>query len=658
MTNLDRLYNRFDPAKNYDSHLFLAGRNLQSAELNEIQSALAHRISSISNVLFKDGDLIRDAAIIVDAVTGETQCQSGAVYLQGAVRGAPSGTLTIPVNEIVMVGLYLRTSVVSELEDKTLRDPADHSRNYGQPGALRKLIDTAWGYLGDGQGGEFYPIYTVDAGIVRPKEPPPNLDAVTQALARYDRDSAGGSYVVSGLSVAKQQDLATGEQVYTVNNGRARVNGFGVELSTGRRLINPATPDLRFIDSDPYLSTTAAAQRISLNRTPVADVSSVHITQQKTATISHGGFTGAQDVLPDTSIVSIIAVNQGGALKGDGTGFTGGTTYAQGVDYKLTSGKIDWSLPGAEVVPGSTYQVIYQCITTVLPTALNDTGFTVTGAVVGTQILVNYNQKLPRIDTLCLDADGNLVWLTGVAADYNPQKPPVPSSMLALASVQQTWAATRAVSNDGVRVVPMQDIANLTSRIDFLASLIAQQNLKTDASNRDTSLKKGMFVDPFLNDGMRDQGVPQTAAIVSGKLTLPVDATPAPMSIDVKKASSLPFTLVPVLEQTARTGSMLVNPYMAFDAIPAVVSLTPSIDRWTDVATSWASPITQRITEGGGLQVNTSISSSNTLLSTSNKNIETLRQIAVQFSISGFGPDEALKKVAFDGIDVTPSVTA
>lgn len=639
---IDQYYDRFDASKNYEKLLFRADRVLQSAELNEIQSAAANRLRSVSDVLFKDGDVIRDAGIVVNEITGETICQSGAVYVGGAIRGVAPATLSITVNATVAVGLYLVSTVVTELEAPELRNPAVGTRGYQEPGAARSKVDLIWGFQGDSQSGEFYPIYTVENGLVRPKEAPPNLDAVTQALARYDRDSSGGSYVVSGLSVAKSADVGA-DQVYTVTEGRARVSGQGIELSTARRLMYTALPDLRFVDSEPHVSTTAGPQRINLDRPPVSDVSSIHITREKTETVTHGGFTGAMDTLPDTSIVALLEVKQGA------------TTYANGIDFKLTAGKVDWSLAGAEPAPSSTYTVKYQCIVTVAPTAPDATGFSVTGAVVGTQVLVSYNQKLSRIDTLCLDADGALIWFKGVASEYNPQKPATPASMLALASIHQTWTAARSVTNDGVRVVPMQDLANITARMDYLASMIAQQNLKTDASNRDAALKKGMFVDPFLNDGMRDQGIAQTAAIVLGQLTLPVAATPLAVDADVAGVASLAFTLEPILAQTARTGSMKVNPYLAFDAIPANVTLTPAVDRWAEVATSWNSAITQRIIVGSGNVGSVSSSTANALLSSSSANIETLRPIQVNFAISGFGPNEQLTSVTFDGIAVAPS---
>lgn len=655
---IEQYYNRFNAADNHEQILFRADRVLQSAELNEIQSAATARLQGVSDALFKDGDVIRDARVRIDPDSGASSCEAGAIYIRGAVRGLAARELKVATVGSATIGVYLKDSVVTELEAPELRNPAAGTRGHQEPGAARQKSVAVWGAAGDGQSGDFYPVYLIDDGVLRAKEAPPNLDGVTQALARYDRDSSGGSYVVGGLKVAAAADV-NGAQVYTVSEGRARVNGFGVNLATGRRLVYPAKPDLRNIEQEPHVSSGPAAQRVNLDRAPLGSLTSVYLTLQKSATMTRGGYTGGADTLPDTAIVQIVAVNQGGSVNANGDGFVGGTTYVAGSgnngSYKLSAGAVDWAGSGPEPATNSTYQVIYQCNVAVTPTAIDDTGFTVTGAVAGTQVLVSYTQKLPRIDRLCLDADGALVWIKGVAADANPRAPAVPEALLALASVQQGWRTTRVVLNDGVRVVPMQDLANINTRMDYLATLIAQQTLKSDAANRDTALKKSIFVDPFLNDGVRDQGVAQSAAIVGGKLTLPVAATPSAPGGDVAGPASLKFTLATVLSQPMRTTTMKVNPYAAFDAIPATVVLTPAIDRWTDVDTAWSSPLTTRISVGGGSFQGTTVSTVNNLLSTSSQNLEKLRQIPVLFSISGFGPNEALANLTFDGIAVTPT---
>jgi hypothetical protein len=113
-----------------------------------------------------------------------------------------------------------------------------------------------------------------------------------------------------------------------------------------------------------------------------------------------------------------------------------------------------------------------------------------------------------------------------VATNYNPRPPLVPANMLGLATVSQTWRAVRPISNDGVKVVPMQDIARLNTRIDYVLGLVAQQRLESSANTRATGIIKGLLTDPFLNDDLRDAGQAQTGAIIDGILTLPIDVTP------------------------------------------------------------------------------------------------------------------------------------
>lgn len=654
-------YNRHEEeqAKGYERHDFLAGRVLQSAELNEIQSYANSRIKALGDALYKDGDIVRDARAIVNQDTGVTQLESGAVYLRGTVRGVPSGTITIPVTGTVVIGIYLNEAIVTEAEDPDLLDPARETRAYQEPGAVRLQVIPQWGYQGDGSStGEFFPIYYVDDGQLRAKEAPPQLDSVSQAIARYDRDSAGTSYIVSGMQVTAMNDLEDGTQVYSVKDGRARINGFGVSLSTSRRLEYPATPDLRYIDSEPHASTTAGSQRIDLDRTPIGEITQVRITAEKTVALVHGTFAGAQDPLPDTSVIEITSVTQGG------------TTYVKDVDYKLTAGKVDWSLPGNEPAPGSTYSATYRYIAAVEPTDVDDTGFTVSGAVSGTLILTNYYAKLPRIDRLCMDENGAFLWVKGVATDYDPVRPRVQSNLLAICQVNQTWDSNRRIVNDGVRVVPMNEIEGLNFRLDNLTDLVAQQKLVSDIGTREAAAKKGLFVDPFIDDMQRDQGIEQDAAVLGYALTLPIEGDAISVSTDVTGPTSCSFTLEPVLVQTSRTGDMKINPYMAFAVPPKPVTLTPAVDRWTETQTTWLSPITQKFLVDNAIKdayhvrlygnnlagwpSYTTTTTQTVLVSSKSSRIEHLRQIEVRFEAAGFGPGEQLASLKFDGIPVTP----
>ncbi len=641
----ETIYNRFDPAKQFENHRFVPGRPLQSAELNEIQSRAAYTLRGVADTILKDGNVIRDAQIIVDPNTGVTQCESGAVYLRGEVRGVAPTTITIPIVGTVAVGLRLQESVITALEDPTLLDPATGTRAYNQEGAERTEVVCVWSWSGDVQAGEFFPVYTVTDGVQNAKEQPPQLDGVTQALARYDRDSAGGNYVISGMLVTRLDDREDGFQVFTVDSGRARVNGFPIEMQTARRLPRNAQPVLRFINSEPTTSATTGAQRINVARPPIANITQLNIVAQKTETLNHGTVTGSIDPIPDSSVVAIISVVQGG------------TTYTQGTDYKLTSGSVDWSLAGAEVAPGSSYNVTYQYVTQVTPTLVDDDGFTVTGAVVGSLVQVSYNTKLPRIDRLCINQNGEFVWIEGTSTASNPVRPAVPGHLLALAQMVQLWTSKSYVINDGVRVVPMQDIEGINRRLDVVVQLVSEQKLQSDAGQRQSAAIKGMFVDPFLNDALRDQGLAQTAAIVNGELMLPIVAEALRPSNDVTLPATCSYTTKVALAQERRTGFMKINPYMSFAPLPAASSITPAIDRWTDVVVTWASPITERfeVTMGGGGFDGQTVSVTTTTVSQTgaSRELQYLRQIFIGFRLSGFGPGEILSSVTFDGLPVT-----
>lgn len=635
-------FDRTDSTKEYDAHLFLAGRPIQSAELNEIQTTAQNRLRGVADALFAEGDIIRDAALVVDADTGVARCASGAIYIAGAVRGVAPATFTLPASGTVSVGVRLISTVVNSTTDTGLLDPATGTRAYNKPGAERLKVHAQWGWSGEtGVSGDYYPVYSVTDRVVGSKEAPPTLDSFNQTLARYDRDSAGGCYVVQGLGVSKLADLSNGTQAYSIAEGRARVYGFGINLTTARRVTLATAPDLKAIANEPHLSTTVSAQRINFDRTPATAVTAVSIQKDKTATLTHGVTTGAQDPLPDTSVLSILSVSQGA------------TTYTAGTDYQLTAGKVDWSPAGTEPAPGSSYTVTYRYITNVTPTLVDATGLTVTGAAVGTLVQVSYSQMLPRIDRLCLDQDGNPVWLTGVAAEYSPLLPTVPSDLLPLASVYQTWTSSRYVVNDGVRVVPMPVLAGIEGRIDYLMQRIAEQRLESNVHTREAGAKKGLFVDPFLDDSVRDAGTAQTAAIVNGELTLPITPTVSAVSTDVTVPTSCTYTNIVALAQTARTGSMLINPYAAFDPVPAVVRLTPSVDRWTLTTDDWASALTSRFTQGTGDQSSTTSTTTDVLIGTTTETAEQLRSIDVAFTLSGFGPGETLSSVTFDGVAVT-----
>ena len=641
--------------KGYTQVLVREGYGVQGSEINEIQSIQAETLRGVADAFLQDGDIISDAAVVVDAESGSTRCAAGRIYLKGAVRAVPEAVFTIPPTGSVLIGVRMIETVVSQLEDPDLRTPAQGCRAQGMPGAWRRKEEVRWGFSGDGQDGELCPVYAVDDGELRPKEAPPAFDSTTQSIAGYDRDSTGGgSYVVEGLAVRRASDDADGNQVYTVAEGRARVNGYAVTLPTARRIVYAAAPDLRFIDTEIHKATAAAStdqgQRVIVAHPPLKNVVELRITAQNTVTLTHASYSGAADSLPDTAVVDILEVRQGD------------TVFEPGTDYQKTGDAVDWAPAGNEPDPGSSYAVTYTHMTAATPEDMDEDGFTVRDAVDGTSIILKYNQMLPRIDRLCLTGDGLFQWVRGVAAERNARTPQVPDSLLPLASVNQTWRAADAascVSIDATHVVPFSEFMAIHDSIDQLWREVSRNRLEMDAGTREAGARVGVQVDPLLDDSVRDVGAENTAAVFDGILTLPIEATVHSLSGDVSAPVAARWTPKVILEQPYRTGEMMVNPYQAFERMPATVEINPSVDHWVEQQVNVVGTTTRYLNTGHYVPGNSSLvsqsaSTSNQVVSTTTTELAHLRQLDVEFLLHGFGAGEILDSVTFDGLVVEP----
>ena len=653
---IERYYNLFDPAQHYTQLLFRAGDGLQSRELNEIQSTLMHRVQGVADALLKDGDIVSGANLQIEADTGLVTLEAGRLYLRGAVREVPAATFTVPTSGRIAVGVRFTTRTVTELEDPNLREPAVGVRNYQEPGAGRLQETLTWGWEGagtsDGQPGDFHAVYALDNGLLENRRQPPVLDGVIASLARYDYD-ANGHYVTEGLGVRFLSiDTDAQEHIFSVAEGRANIDGFKVERSQSQRLRLPIDPDLQRVSSEPQVFNDSGngTMVVTINRPPLAQVLDIKVTQAKTETVAHGAFTGSRDVLTEPTVVAVLEVKQGG------------TTYAQGTDYKVVGDEIDWSPGGAEPAPGSSYQVTYQYIASLTPTDLTDTGFKVTGVVQGSTMYIDYQWKLPRVDVLALTADGQVERIKGISQVRSPIASTVPASRLALAEIAYDWrsGSTPEVRNVAIRTIKVSELTAMQRQIADLFDLMALERLRVDANIREPAAKKGLFVDNFLDDDLRDQGVAQTGAVLAGVLTLPITASAQHAKENGNALLTLDYTLVPVIEQLARTGSMKINPYQAFAPVPARVSLDPAVDQFTVTNTTWASDVTERLITGSGvLERVVETRRSEQVLASSAEEAQFLRSLNVAYRVEGFGPSEALAQLRFDGIGISqPAGTA
>lgn len=596
-------YNRHEQATEggthgdvFDEHLLIAGRVGQSAEINEIQSRTRARIKALGDHLLRDGDIKAGGELVITAQspsTGrvEVLCEASEIWLDGAERQVPALTLQVPDSGLIQVGVYLRKTIVSSTTDDSLRDPAIGLRMQGEAGADRLRVSCFWGYDGDGQllaNTSFYPVHRVLNGVLQERSLAPEASTLSNVVARYDRQSTGGSYIVEGFRVTAipsgdpDSTAAEGLQRYSLSLGTARVFGAEIITSAGQYIEWQAQPDLETVIGEVHDATGVDGQVFTLNRVPAASLTTVQVQVKVTGlTVTRGA--GTDDTLPQQA-TGFYLVKQGA------------TTYVEGTHYQLASGKIRW-ITGAPT-QGTQYTVDYRYKLVTDNASLSISGALVTlpaslGAdesyiALANGIEVTYRTKLPRIDRICLDRFGQWHIVKGIPGRYGeePTQPRIASDMLPLCSIYQTWIpATRQVINDGPRVVSMARLEAHDRDINNLYNLVATSLLyaSADAYNAKDALgRRGLFLDPCRDDYSRDPGAElgQTAQITQGKLTLGVSVTVHTGTLGDPMTLRRGDDKVRV-EQLLSSESMQINPYMVFTVPTSRADLTPKFDFWT-----------------------------------------------------------------------------
>lgn len=680
---LAQYYNRFDAADLYEEMLFLP-RGLQSAEMNEIQGIFLDRLKKITDTIYSDGAVVSGALPIVDSETGAITCPESLIYVEGAIRSVPERSFTIPTVGIVQVGVYLLIEEITELEAPELRDPAISTKNYQEPGAARLKVTPQWAH--DGEGLEpFYSVYTIVDGVLQGGAQE-GSNAFIDLLARYDREANGG-YIVRGMFLT----ALNANGAFQVSSGTGNVYGYKLDKFSDTRLNFPVDPDLEAVTSEPdnYVDDSTPIQ---LNRKPVQAINEVVAAAETTQVITRGGVAGGADGLAEVSVTEIIEVVQGG------------TTYVAGTDYFLNGDQVDWSPGGAEPAPGSTYSVTYRYLANFTPADIDlEAGtFTITGAVAGELVLTDYTWRVGREDRICLQQDGTFIRIKGQASRFQPVPPTVPETVLLIGTVSQRWSYTAKpeIINDASRTVTMREQGNIRELVVDLFDLVSRERLRRDIASREPTTKRGVFVDPMLDNDLRDEGREQDAQIVDGALRLPVRTSFMELEENTGDWWMLPYTEETVIAQTLETGSTKINP---FQSVPlaltqpspnASLTLTPAADHWAEAPANIRRFPSGLVTEatwdefivllrqrgftgtiamgtigdtgrsGRGSRRVTSAILNGTRVPLAGGGFgfdvvgqgETFfcRQLPVGFTVTGFGNLEGLESLEFDGADVTP----
>lgn len=640
-SGLQNAYDRSQQMPNAARMVVPEGAYVQGANLNELQAIEARRNRRGLNMIAKDGDRAEGGEIIVDVAAGVAILSAGRIYIEGDVRPVAAATITIPVTGELTVGVKLRRTLVTHVEDPNLLGLAPGTIAEGEPGAARVDESVVWALRTDSQPGDYFPVYTIRDGVVTDQTPPPILTGVAQQIARYDF-AANANYIVSGCEVVALGKVA-GEQIFSIGAGEANIVGFKRIREAAIRHNEPEEPDLESIAAEPatFTGPTNGSTVVTVQRAPIGSVTAAIVTKRVTEVVTRGVIAGGLDALQFSSAVEIESVVQGG------------TTYVAGTDYTLSGGGVSWAPAGAEPAANSTYSVTYLYNAQVTPDAVTDTTVTVSGGVNGKPVLISYTSKLPRIDILCLNISGLPVYVKGVSARAGGLAPQAPSTLLKLAEIYNNWITPPTVVNNGTSNYTYDEQRRLFDRLITVLEQFDRGEMERDILAREPVSKSGIFTDALVDDFYRDQGATQTMAINRGVGQLAID------NVLMQRAGTaietLPYTEEIVLRQDLRTSGFVINSYDNYSPFPAALRLAPAADFWTEQVTNWTSPITREFSSAPNEPPGqTTINEVTEIRKT---NAEFLRQISVEAKLEGFGVGENLSVLTFDGVNVKPPGT-
>jgi hypothetical protein len=683
----------------YQQVLFQAGQPLQSAELNDMQQQAIVQTRTLANTLYQNGFVPQGRERVIsiqpyqaDAAETEVQLAACSVYVDGYFYHMRAQTLPLAVNKDTTLGVYLSFAVVDSQADATLTDPAQGRANAGQVGAKRLAATCQWGFddalSSDGNpdesepvSGKFYAVQRiVNAQIVNS-----DVDAVEQwvqsQMIDHRRDLWGGHYILAGFEVSSVLQAPPAESKadapfpmgFHIGKGKAHVQGFEVVVPEGKELTHGryTLP----VDHQHEACSLKEETKLQLLHQPVYEVKKVQVKQTKV-------HLSAQFINVDTQVnISNASEEVAEVLRV----FVGDTTFKRNLDYKVLNQKLEWLPTFNQLSNNTTFAIEYSHWVTVedscyelqkSATAPNVQYINITDSTLLKQsnatYRVDYQSYSLRYHQLALSPAGDFRFFDS-QTDSLASLPEVPADHLVLAQFEST-NQVQNLRKLALHSLSMHTMHTMLQRIEHLYQLVAEERLARQAETSDGS-EYGIFTDSFYHDQQRDghaetqfiqqlQTDPEGAAIGmasvhDGVLSLPETFQPKQfIDIDLQPnahgAYMLPLVhdhdgYEVVCEQTQATSSMKINPYRAFQPMPAEVKLKPVVDHWREVRTQHlATREVVNDTRRSWQRRSTTTVSTHTERNKTTQKMHYMRPRTVAFTLKGFAPGEDIK-VTMDG---------
>lgn len=696
-------YHMRSPTKDgYQQVLFQAGKPLQSAELNDMQQQAIVQTRTLANTLYQNGFVPQGRERVIsiqpyqgDAAETEVQLAACSVYVDGYFYHMQAQTLPLAVNKDTTLGVYLSFQVIDSQADATLTDPAQGRANAGQVGAKRLKATCVWGFddalssAGNSLGtkpvsGKFYAVQRiVNAQIVNS-----DVDAVEQwvqsQMIDHRRDLWGGHYILAGFEVSSVQPAprsnlepeASIAMCFHIGKGKAHVQGFEVVVPEGKELTHGRSP--LPVEHQHEACSLKEQTKLQLAHQPVYEVKKVQVKQTKVHQSAQFINVNTQVNIchADEEVAEVLRV------------FVGNTTFKRNEDYKVLNDKLEWLPTFNQLSNNTTFAIEYSHWVTVETSsyevvqpisktnAINETYIQITDSTLPMQsnatYRVDYQSYGLRHHQLALSPAGDFKFFDSQTAAL-ASLPEVPADHLVLAEFEST-NQVQNLRKLALHSLSMHTMHTMLQRIEHLYQLVAEERLARQAETSDGS-EYGIFTDSFYHDQQRDghaetqfiqrlQTDPAGAAIGmarvhDGVLSLP-ETFQATQFIDIELqpnahgAYMLPLVsdndgYEVVCEQTKATSSMKINPYRAFQPLPAEVKLKPAVDHWREVRTQHlATRDVVKDTRLSWQRRSTTSVSSHIERNNTTQTMHYMRPRTVAFTLKGFAPGEDIK-VTMDG---------
>jgi hypothetical protein len=543
--------------KGYSRFLAVEGRALQNRELNIMQGLAHENNKRISDLMIEDGSVISGCSFTKKKIEKQCFLTSGEIYLNGDIISTESylwDFSEVP-EELSIVYFEVFPTVVDEIEDPSLYDPAEAYESHGQPGGHRLkflatpkiAVESEYNSLII-ENKNTVPVCKIyDRVSYGPIKPKPVFGKLYDYMAQRTYDSMG-DFLSQGMEVTTTTNVSNAKELYDIKitAGKSYIRGYEYTYTndTTVSVKNAIDTKTNAGDSDiaPFvIQYVSGVNKYSLSENYVKQIDSVTaLVEVSSISLSFDAITRTNNLPAQyTSIYSIDEVydySGGGGTK---------VTYSLVTDYSIENSNrtIVWKTTGSS--PAGTFYVditILRNLTEndyylVLEDSASYIQFSTSGIKpkVNTPVTIEFTWFLSRIDLVYLTVDGYIRVKYGISADkLNLRKPSIPTGSLPLAYITvipNTSVEYFNIESFNIYRVPvtqLQDMKKTISNLEYNFAMTELENLAQSKHLEQDNITtlRNIFSDAITTYSKVDLGnveFDSTVDILKSEVTLPLN---------------------------------------------------------------------------------------------------------------------------------------